>query len=388
MNYTFPVINHIDDVLPHINDSKEFHVVKKDRHTVINYRVLSNDTFPNIIDENDYKNKVRRECRGIVFDQHGNLLSRGFQKFFNVNEREETSIHNININTAHIILEKLDGSMIRPIWIVDHFRWITKSGITDISMMAEEFVLTRKNYSNFAKHCYDQDLTPIFEFCSRKNKVIIDHPIDRLVLLAIRHNKNGNYVPYAKIKEHAKDFNIEVVTQYPGTVSSMQHLVDTTRQETQGEGWCVHFENGHIIKIKTETYIRLHKVMGQIALEKNLVNVIINEEIDDLKSFINGEFLDKVNAYEKIFWDSIDKFVDKCNDTFNDIKFETRKDFAFTIKDYNAIIKTVLFKILDNKDTRKTVLEMLQNYTSNQNKFNQFKQIVFPNCKWHKTTNE
>ena len=52
-------------------------------------------------------------------------------KFFNVNEREETLIQHIDFSQPHLILEKLDGSMITPFEVDSRIRWGTKMGLTD-----------------------------------------------------------------------------------------------------------------------------------------------------------------------------------------------------------------------------------------------------------------
>ena len=44
MNYDFPEINHIDDVLLQIEDRPEFKVMEKGWYTVINYMVAFEDT--------------------------------------------------------------------------------------------------------------------------------------------------------------------------------------------------------------------------------------------------------------------------------------------------------------------------------------------------------
>lgn len=46
MNYEFPVIRTIQDVLPHIEGRDEFVVAERDGYTVINYAVAMEDTFP------------------------------------------------------------------------------------------------------------------------------------------------------------------------------------------------------------------------------------------------------------------------------------------------------------------------------------------------------
>ena len=45
MNYNFPEIKHIDDVICHIEDWPEFKVMEKDWYTVVNYMVGFDDTF-------------------------------------------------------------------------------------------------------------------------------------------------------------------------------------------------------------------------------------------------------------------------------------------------------------------------------------------------------
>ena len=180
MNYEFPHINNINDVLPAIADSDEFIVAERDGYTVINYLVAFDKTFP-VVDS--VEAAIRRECRGLVFDTNGAVLSRRFHKFFNAGERPETT--GVALDRPHVILEKLDGSMITPLMIDDRVCWGTKMGLTEIGLSVREFVNMNphRHFDMFARFCYDRNITPIFEFCSRSNRVVIDHPSDRLVLL-------------------------------------------------------------------------------------------------------------------------------------------------------------------------------------------------------------
>jgi hypothetical protein len=45
MNYAFPIIRHLDDVLPHIEGREEFIVAEREGYTVVNYVVAMADTF-------------------------------------------------------------------------------------------------------------------------------------------------------------------------------------------------------------------------------------------------------------------------------------------------------------------------------------------------------
>ena len=233
MQYPFAPIRHIDDVLPAIKDSPEFIVVEKDGYTVINYVVAGHDTFPDIaIDWSDLDNPgyysqedhyaaIRRECRGLIFGEDGRIINRRYHKFFNVNERDETALNRILFSESHYVLEKLDGSMVSPCFVKGHLRWMTKMGITDTSMEAEAFVASRPDYTELAEHYLEHGFTPIFEWCSNKNRIVLDYPEDRLVLTAMRDMYTGLYMLHDSLDAIGRRYGIEVVKAYD--VDSSKH---------------------------------------------------------------------------------------------------------------------------------------------------------------------
>jgi RNA ligase len=152
MNYKFPIITHIDDVLPHIVGRDEFRVTDKDNYTVITYMVAFENTF--LWDDNDpIGSSIRRECRGITFDNDGKLICRKYHKFFNVGEKEETQLNKINLYEPHIVLEKLDGSLISCQPTAEGFVLVTKAGVTDISQQAEVFIADKPHYASSFNKC-------------------------------------------------------------------------------------------------------------------------------------------------------------------------------------------------------------------------------------------
>jgi RNA ligase len=183
----FPVINKINDILPFIKDHPNFYVNKKDDYIVIDYILNTPDMF---------LNPEQKECRGILFYEDGRIMSRRLHKFFNFNEREESRLENVDLSEPHVILEKLDGSMVTVLYTKNQIRWGSKAGITFITNQVEDFIekQTNINYIKFGEILYNMDYTPIFEWCSRKNRIVIDHPVDKLILLAIRNNITGEYV--------------------------------------------------------------------------------------------------------------------------------------------------------------------------------------------------
>jgi len=230
MNYDFPEINHITDVLPHIEGRKEFRVMEKDWYKVIKYMVSLENTF--LWDDNDpIGSAVRRECRGLIFDSDGVLISRPYSKFFNVGEKEETQLHKINLYEPHIVLEKLDGSMVRPIPTPEGFRLGTKAGITDVAMNAEVFIADKPHYAKFILSSIACGMTPIFEWVSRKNRIVVDYQEDNLILTAVRDNLSGTYLLHSIIVETGKNYNIPVVQAVDGlAVQNIELFVKQVRE--------------------------------------------------------------------------------------------------------------------------------------------------------------
>ena len=313
MNYAFPKIYNIDDVLWAIKDSPEFIVAEKDGYKVVNYVVATHETFPNINLEAEGESVstffdsvrdivraiIRRECRGLIFDMEGNLINRRYHKFFNVNERDETQIDKIGWNKPHVILEKLDGSMVSPCYVNGHIRWMTKMGITDTSMEAEAFVASRSepDYMGFAETMLKQGATPIFEWCSNKNRIVLDYPEDRLVLTAIRDNETGKYVSHHI--DARNGWGIPVVKTYDVNKSKHpSYVVDMVRAAEDFEGIVVRFEDGHMVKVKSDWYVRIHKVKSLLGQERDVVKLILNNELDDLLPVLPKEDVERVEKFQ------------------------------------------------------------------------------------------
>jgi hypothetical protein len=61
------------------------------------------------------------------------------------------------------------NSMIRSFRVGNNIRWGTKMGVTDVSMQAEEYVAKNPRYEHMAAEFLAQNMTPIFEWCSRSS---------------------------------------------------------------------------------------------------------------------------------------------------------------------------------------------------------------------------
>ena len=378
MNYQFPQIRHIDDVLPHVQDRDEFVVAEKaGGYTVINYVVQTDSTFGSISDPGE---AIRRECRGMIFDTaSGQILHRRLHKFFNVGEREETQIDQFDLSQPHVILEKLDGSMITPLVLREGIRWATKMGVTEVAQPVERHVEQHPKYHQLARSLHSTGHTPIFEWCSRQQRIVVDYPEDQLVLIAVRDNKTGAYWSYQDLMDLAKSYGIPVVRAFPGGVTSMEQLMAHTRDLEGAEGYVVRFASGHMAKVKGEWYLQLHRAKDAISLEKNVVNLLAAGTVDDVRPFLAADDLERLERFEHEFWSGFRETLHEIHALYEQGRAQVaddRRAFAVDFVNHQPLqVRPFLFGMWADKPLQMQLLDTILKNCSSQTRVDQVRWI-------------
>jgi RNA ligase len=367
MNYEFPAIRHISDVLPHIEGREEFIIAEREGYTVINYVVAMADTF-NMTGPDDLGGAIRRECRGLIFDADGYLMSRPFHKFFHINEREETQTHAVDMSQPHVIMEKMDGSMIRPILVDGYLRLATKMGVTNVATDAETWLAGQDPaLKAWMRQCVEDSVTPIFEWVSPFNQIVLAYESADLVYLGTRDNATGAYV-----MDKSCPFN--TVARYGSVEGNIADYVARQRGAEGREGDIVRFADGHMVKIKNDWYVRIHKTVERIVFDRNIVNLIINEEVDDVVPMLPQVQADRVREFELRFWDAFKStedalmllYLEAKNDYGNDRK-RIALEFIPTLE--NKADASFIFRMLDGHDLRELLLQHIEKSISSNTKW-------------------
>jgi RNA ligase len=337
--------------------------MEKEGYTVIQYMVALEDTFK--WDDNDtIGSAVRRECRGITFDEEGKLICRKYHKFFNAGEKEETQLNKINLYEPHIVLSKLDGSLISSQPTPYGFRLCTKAGITDVAMNAEVFIADKPHYARFINKCLLINVNPIFEWCSRKNRVVIDYPEDNLILTAMRYNDTGFYLDYEVMKTYADAWNIPVVQAVDGlAVQNIELFVKQVREWEDDEGVVVRFGNGHMCKVKSDDYVLRHKSKDSISQEKNVLQTILDDAVDDLVPLLTLEDAERIQRFQNAFLKGLDEVAYEMAELFvkGNKMYPEKKDFAveFVQKEVEPIYAPIMYAMKAGKGSKEVLIDMI-----------------------------
>jgi RNA ligase len=361
MNYTFPIIRHISDVLPHVEGRDEFVVAEREGYTVINYVVAMADTF-DMTGPDDLGGAIRRECRGLIFDRAGNIMSRPFHKFFNVNEREETQAHRLDLNVLfdHVIMEKMDGSMIRPILVNGHLRLATKMGVTSVAMDAEAWLAAQdRRLKEWLRTMVDLGLTPLFEWVSPFNQIVLAYEAADLVYLGTRDNVTGEYA-----MDISCPFN--TVSQYGSVAGNLADYISRQRGAEGREGDIIRFADGHMIKVKNDWYVRIHKTVDRIVFDRNIVALILNEEMDDVMPMLPVIQANRVRNFEIRFAERLHSVVENYDRYWNTVVASglDRKQYAQewmpTIKGNDPFAAVYVFGRFGGRDGRAMILDHIE----------------------------
>lgn len=379
--FQFVHITHLDDVRHAI--SEDFFLAERDWGYVINYHI---NAFPEINDSMTDEEKaleyIRREFRGIKFAKDGTILARPFHKFFNWGEKE-AEMAQFDFNQPFVIMDKLDGSMIHPYHDDDcNVVWCSKMGPTDVAVQAAEFVQNANaylmspgsaddapDYLGFVNEWLFSGWTPIFEWCSRKQRIVVDYPEDQLILTAIRNQQTGSYLSMEKMRYFAARFNIPVVKTWQGNFQGIDHFLAEIGGEEQCEGYIIRFENGHMVKLKNAWYLNLHRAKDQLSNEKNVYRLVLSEHHDDLLPQLDP---DTRRALENFATDLSHAVKIQAATLANAVAenwkhYGNRRDFALNFGSKQEL-SAVVFKILDGKDAYEALVDWLLAQTSTQAK--------------------
>jgi RNA ligase len=154
----------------------------------------------------------------------------------------------------------------------------------------------------------------------------------------------------------------------------MAHLMEETKESEGIEGYIIRFDDGHMLKIKGEWYLRIHKTKDNLTHEKNVVDLLINEKMDDNKAFMMDEDRKRVDEFETVFWQGVADSIERYEKYFQLVLAAglDRKRYALewmpTIKDNDPFAPGYVFARFNNRDPRELIMDEIRKNTGTQTK--------------------
>lgn len=304
-------------------------IKKKDGYVLLKY----NQIF------SDFSNEIVRECRGAIFrknvDGRWICVSRGFDKFMNFGESYAPKID----WESAIVMEKVDGSLIRCFW--DNGKWhIATNGQID----AFETVIDDREWTfghlvykalggeyrfNKLTMLLDPNFTYMFELVSPMTQVIIPYPETKLYYLGARDMvtmRENKFKDYKVIKA----FGISIPKHYP--IHNIAECIgEANRMTKDEEGFVVVDKNYNRIKVKSPEYLRAARLNNNNKITiKRVVEMMREEQLDDFIAYCpqHEEMVNKVIG-------ALKEMEEECAREWEEVKefaCKEKKEFVSIVK--------------------------------------------------------
>ena len=333
--------------------------------SIFNYRLAQYTNFVNPIP--DMPDITSFEMRGLtfVFNEDGSLYKRYLllDKFFNMDQTPCSMYSVVKDFKIKSIYNKEDGSIASFIRLPNG-KVLGKSKCSFISDQALEI---QRIYDEtpqiqlFVNYCFDNNIDPVFEFVSPKNRIVVPYANADLILLRLRNNITGEYLD---INDYSDKLDgISVVESTEG--HTLDSIKDAVINMVGKEGVIVQFENGKMVKIKSPWYCSLHGlVTDKINRENEIIELVLSEQIDDVIAQIpeNDERIDRIYSIVDIVSKEISLISHKVGELKSHYTGD-RKNFA--IKYHRNPYFSIVMGIVDGRDEIDLIKKDIRQDTSN-----------------------
>jgi len=306
-------------------------------------------------------NEQTLNCRGLILDGQGNVIAKPFSKFFNIGEYSEHSFLGKLPNWKYFdVFNKMDGSLgilyTRP----DGKYSIATRGSFESEQATVATEIWNEKY-NFVK--LGDNYTFLFEIIYPENQIVVDYKdMKDLVLLAIIHKETGEELGYEDLLKFAQILKCPITEYYGRKSYNINAFKKLGAEIPEGaEGFVLRFDNGLRVKIKSDEYKRLHRLITGVSNKSIWELLKEGQDVDELLNQVPDEFYAWVKqtkedlqcqyyAIEKHCQQMVGRACLECN---------SRKEVAELFKEQRDYMG-VAFAIWDDKPYEHIIWKMLK----------------------------
>lgn len=327
----------------------------------------------------DFQKKSALYCRGIMFDitDKTNVIIVAFpmEKFFNINENESTT--GLDLTKVVAIYEKLDGSLISAFMHYGKLRIKSKYSIdSEQCYQAMEYLNANPAFSDYILKFALNNKTVNMEWISPINRIVVGYKQSQLKIINIRDNITGEYIDDEEYRMNYPEYFVTKINMDPVNIPEFIKSIPDMTEDIEGYVVVFQLDSGDYmrVKIKTAEYHRKHKVHNSILRPGEVVRLIIEQKIDDVRSLFAGDEL-ITNMIIKTE-ENIRKFVGETMNTvlnfYNQHHTKERKDYVTEAKKlgYDAFVFKVIMTKYTQKDDESVMSTINEHILRNYKLFN------------------
>lgn len=317
----------------------------------------------------DFTDPLLRNARGLTIDSEDNIITIGFEKFFNYKQLEthvridDDGVEHMRFtpeflevfNDTHVsgkmeVYEKLDGTFL-TVGVKDDEFVVATSSSTKISYSPKtvEWLKSLPNSEEIKNFIVDNNMSLMFEYTSPNNRIVVKYDTPSYTLIGARRrdfgSDNENYQSLQKI---AQKLSLELVD---AKYMTLDELIEFQQTNQDSEGFVTVNEHGKLLKFKTNYWYEEKYRLGDMFFGDPLVSkrlrryseMFVNDEFDDFfamcNQFNDGHYNNQHQV--DILYERLNKWVD---DSYKDIaKYGNMEPDEIEAMDISKLRKAVIF---------------------------------------------
>lgn len=278
-----------------------------------------------------------QDCRGLILDHSGNIVARGFRKFWNM----ETVLDKIPTETNFTVWEKLDGSLAICFWYEDNLVVATRGSFeSDQAKWAANHITTAQGSSWSLAGLIRPGFSYLCEIIFPENRIVVDYG-DRqdIPLLAVLDVEG-------KFQDHLfGEWPASKARRFNG-MTDLRVLSSLIKPEE--EGFVIRWPSGFQCKAKGIEYVRLHRLITQCSTRTIWELLRSGKDTAELIDRVPAEFGDWVKTQIRELTERHNGLLDWMHGKFQAAPQDvSRKEFADYAKQQDQ--PGLLFAMLDAK---------------------------------------
>ena len=302
---------------------------------------IFNYTYSRLTEQENHWNEITLRTRGLILDSNGRIIFNCPSKFFNFQQNNFANDTYERLKDDFKIYEKLDGS---AIWVVNDsecgFIVSSKSSFTsEHATWAKEIIEQKfKEKDSIFKEgiCY------CFELIHPENRIVVDYGEEKTLKLWGLKTQSGETI---ELEDNRIDTSYFETPKLLGT-NNDKTAIDNYINQKNVEGVVLKGEGDDRIKIKSQTYLELHRIKTECTPNRILELLMSGKRVSDYD--FPDEFLKEVQSYEDIY-------LKKYQQIYNQIESAEKvlhnlSDKEIGLAKIDGFLKSGIFNLRRNKD--------------------------------------
>lgn len=291
---------------------------------------------------------VLRDARGLVLDEAGQVIGRGFAKFFNLSQLTE-------LPAGHPeFWEKVDGSLVL-LFTYEGERVFSTRG----SFESEQAIWAHSWFFAQAPDYFPPvGETVLMEAVYPGNRIVVDYGgLEELVALGSVDRLGADTATWQSLPAQIRRAHFH------------GEMDPRVIPETDGEGFVLRWPDGTRAKVKLDEYVRLHRLIFGTSTKTVWASVRAGEAPesttadlpDELRAWIR-EQAERLRAEHAAMAAEVQGFVDEAEGL--GLVKGPRKDFAHWVTTHPVIkrrgLSGLIFRVADGRDANDEIWRMVE----------------------------